>query len=168
MRFKLPPYGGYQFEYTGKYHVLSTPTLMLDWDIPEDAHIDKRCITIERREDAHDIMFEWVKDNPNYLFRVYHTLGGVRAFVLSHDYTWSTTRGLVVANHFMRYQMKCDELYIGLQIKKGIGWGARVSPKPNREYDWVAQYVLTIGKGFALPHHIVNTAMHDSLISAFV
>lgn len=143
--------------------ILVTGTMMLDWDMPADGHKDDRCISISKREDAYEIIHQWCQKHHSYLFKVYDTPGGVRAFCLSHTFNWRNTAGYKLCEHFMS-RLDCDKLYTKFSCMNQNGWRARVSPKPNRENDYVAKHFMWMGYGAPTKIHINNVDAHDKLI----
>jgi hypothetical protein len=101
----------------------------LDWDWPNEGHKAKACVTIETFDDVLNVLHK--QDDT---WRVYITPGGVRAWCVSRAYHPSVMP-----------KLGADPLYIDM-CKRAESYWARVAPKIERSYDWVAEYVTTVGK----------------------
>lgn len=132
--------------------------LMGDWDLQDDPIHNPLACTINTREDAYKKVAEFCKSHPDYLFLIYDTPGGVRAFCVSHTFIpgsyefWSCQSALGV-----------DPMYQEL-CYKSKATSVRVSPKPKRANDYVAVKKFKVGNGKALPQLVEQVIYHDQLI----
>jgi len=118
--------------------------MMLDWDVETlPGHQTAECCTITSREEVIEILDEFCKTHPQYLFDVQETPGGVRAFELSRE--WDASSREAVEFHT---NLRVDPLYTRLSSHIGK-YRARVSPKPARVGDYVALDWCVIGTGDA-------------------
>ena len=120
----------------------SQRTAMQDWDWPDDHHIAKQAITIKNLGDVYDSMKKFTSDNPEELWKVYVTPGGVRAFDMANRRP--TVQALDLAN-----KLGSDPLYAQLS-DSSRRWYSRISPKAGREGDFVAVPIGTMGQGTPL------------------
>ena len=115
---------------------------MQDWDWPDEGHIAKNAITVKNLGDVYDRMQQFTSDNPDELWRMYVTPGGVRAFDLAKQ-------RMPYKSYELQSQLNSDPLYAGL-VDQRNNWPARVSPKIGREGDFVAVPIAQMGTGVAL------------------
>ena len=147
--------------------ILITSTMMLDWDVPDTGHLTADAITINNRWEAIDILQKLCQQSDAWLWRVYKTPGGVRAFCMSHSWDIQNTIQAAVAKAIMT-TLKCDPCYVDFTFRKAEGWNVRVSKKPGRPGDYIAQHLFDIGEGKALKENIVNIELHDALIRNYL
>lgn len=139
-----------------------TSLLMCDWDLPNPGHKSERCLTITHRDEAIEQLASVCALQPDLTWRVYDTPGGVRAFLTSH-----LTRVNAVALGIMRL-LNCDPVYTML-TRRERRWWCRVSPKPDREGDYVAQYREMVKgvEGIELLDALLLLTKHDRLVRRF-
>lgn len=145
-------------------------TPMMDWDTPGVFH-DDRNVSVRHLGDVEELVREHLKANPQSSLALYQTPGGYRAWELSQQLTPAQFAAQGEA-------LKVDPgyLYLGqLGNKRQIlglplgspGFSSRISAKPGRPDDWVAQ-PLTILRGAESepnPHNIQRiVAYHDEPI----
>lgn len=123
--------------------VVGSPRVaMQDWDWPDDAHIAKQAITINHLGDVYDSMERFTRDNPDELWRMYITPGGVRAYDMAQRRDPNSA-------YRLQSHLNSDPLYAELSDKTGF-WNTRISPKPARDNDFVALPIGSIGTGTML------------------
>lgn len=138
---KIDQYPKKPIEVTG-----SKAVAMQDWDWPDDAHAAKQAITINHLGDVYDSVKRFATDNPDELWKMYVTPGGVRAFDLAQQRP--TYKALD-----LQMQLGSDPLYASLTDTAGF-WNSRISGKFEREGDFVALPVGYMGQGKALPENL--------------
>lgn len=112
---------------------------MMDWDWPNSGHKTEDCLTINCLMDVIKQLKDYLKRYPNQVIRIYVTPGGIRAFFLGKAQTveeFFTAGGGETING--------DPMYINLCKRVGR-FGSRITPKVNRENDFVAIYLCTLG-----------------------
>ena len=140
---------------------------MLDWDLPGPGHYSAAAITISTRYEPVEMLQNLCNQSDAWLFRVYKTPGGVRAFCMSHTWDLADPKEAAVARMLME-GLKCDPCYTHFTFRRLNGWNSRVSPKVVRKNDYVARHVLDMGKGQATSKNVANVAIHDKLIPKFI
>lgn len=129
-------------------------TPMADWDIPSDYHAASN-VTVRHLGDVEELARGHVEKHPDSILQLYQTPGGFRA--------WELGRRQTPAEYGPEAEeMKVDGDYIriaqdpraweveGLQMG-GPRFSSRISGKPGRANDWVAQPLLTIAGQEAMP-----------------
>jgi hypothetical protein len=139
---------------------------MLDWDVPNEGHLTKDAITLNSRYEAVNLLQKLCQQNASWRWRVYKTPGGVRAFCMSHQWDINKPTEAAVARMLMEH-LKCDPCYTHFTFTKNEGWAARVSKKPARQGDYIAQYLFDIGEGEALSTNTTNIVIHDALVAKY-
>jgi hypothetical protein len=124
----------------------SKQVAMQDWDWPDDGHIAKNAITVNNLGDVYESMNRFTTDNPDELWRMYVTPGGVRAFDMA-------SQRPAYKAFDLQGQLNSDPLYAQLTDNTGF-WGARISPKMGREGDFVALPIGQMGTGQRLPSNV--------------
>lgn len=123
---------------------------MGDWDWPNEGHKAEQCVTISTLEEVLDILKDYLTYFQDHI-RVYATPGGVRAFFLG--------QAMTPDEFWFRYPFYADPLYRKFTLSSKF-FSARVSPKPNREGDIVAQYVCTLSNIDADPELLNQLLVH--------
>jgi hypothetical protein len=118
-----------------------------EWDLSDDSIHNPLACTIKTREEAYRNVLHFCEQNPEYLFLVFDTPGGVRAFCVSHSFNpsdWESFRLHSVLN--------CDPFFQELTWK-GKAYTARVTPKQKRVeatgHDYISRKKYVIGTGIA-------------------
>ena len=119
---------------------------MQDWDWPNEGHIAQNAVTVKNLGDVYESMTKFTQDNPQELWKMYVTPGGVRAFDLANVKTPSQSYGLAT-------ELNSDPLYAGL-ADQSDGWPARISQKIGREGDFVAMPIGVMGQGQVNPDNL--------------
>lgn len=147
--------------YGGQVAMLVTPAMWnLDWDIAGEGHKDQNCITIKDRQEAVFLLQAWCDHNPGYLFKVFATASGVRAYCLSHKVQpWSS----IVSDPTLRQ----DPIFLRFMQKRGY-WRTRVSSKPNRVEKPIYSFVRDVGEGVALKEHLktLNLVLQQAALNS--
>lgn len=147
-----------EWTHNGRVAMMATPQVWnLDWDTPDGKH-QEGAITVASREEALGLLQAWVESNPDHLFKVYKTHGGVRAYCVSHPYT---------VDEAPWDGLKVDPLFIR-QMKRIGYWRTRVSPKPNRGEKTVYKYWCDVGTGKAHKKLLasVQTVLQQSALNS--
>jgi len=145
---KVSPIGG-EIEYVGFNDIPMT-----DWDVPDDFHSASN-VTVRHLGDVEELVRQHLQDNPQSSLRLYQTPGGFRAWDLSQ-------RLNPIAYAPQSEAMKVDGDYVRLAQGKpalehdgltygGPAFSSRISAKPGRAVDWVAQPILTLYGNDAIP-----------------
>ncbi len=143
---------------------------MADWDIPSDFHAASN-VTVRHLGDVEELVREHLKANPKSSLRLYQTPGGFRAWDLSQRMTPSEyapqSEAMKVDGDYIRLaQQKTPSEAEGLTFG-GPGFASRISAKPGRAQDWVAQPLTTLRGKDSIPdptsERLVN-AYHDQPI----
>lgn len=129
-------------------------TPMYDWDVPSDYHAAKN-VTVRHLGDVEEIAREHVNRYPGSLLRLYQTPGGFRAWELgrrqSPQQYSSEAEAMRVDEDYVRLAQQSDTWDVnGISVGRP-GFSSRISGKPGRANDWVAQPLLTIAGREALP-----------------
>lgn len=130
-------------------------TPMMDWDIPDDIHA-ARNVSVRHLGDVEELVQEHLRANPQSSLALYQTPGGYRAWELSQQLT---------PQQFARQaeQLHVDPDYITIaqqgnpQLINDLpvntpGFSARVSAKPGRSTDWVAQPIAVLEGRESIPN----------------
>lgn len=152
--------------YQRRLVILRTSTMMLDWDIQDVGHLTTDAITINSRWEAIQILQDLCQQSDAWLWRVYKTPGGVRAFCMSHTWDLSVATDAAIAKALM-VSLKCDPCYTHFTFSRCEGWRVRVSGKPGRPGDYIAQHLFDVGSGKALPENVTNIQIHDGLVNSY-
>lgn len=95
---------------------------MGDWDFPDAIHHESS-VSIKHAGDTYDALSGYTQDNPNSLWQVYLTPGGVRAFDLAEQYTprQFAGGGLYKKNNPLNKfaQLNIDENYGKISANRG-------------------------------------------------
>lgn len=127
---------------------------VLDWDVPNEGHKIEECVTFQSRTEIYKTI-DFYAELFGLSIKVYNTPGGVRGWITSHQFS---PRGLVTC----MYKMQVDPVYQNMTRERNE-WGARVSPKPNREGDYVAKFSHMVGD-IIIPEAEEVIEYHDKLI----
>jgi hypothetical protein len=127
---------------------------MADWDIPSDFHAASN-VTVRHLGDVEELVREHLKANPQSSLRLYQTPGGFRAWDLSQrmgpaDYAPQSEAMQVDGDYIRLAQQKTPSEASGLTFG-GPGFASRISAKPGRAQDWVAQPLITLRGKDSIP-----------------
>lgn len=148
-------YGGLD---NGVNYLEFSHVMMLDWDVPDPIHPEEAC-TIRDRNEAYHILKEFCLENPGWVFRVYETPGGVRAFLTSR-----CVESVAEVSDLMGW-LRCDPLYVKF-CERRRSFAVRVSAKLSRKGDYVARLVGIVGVGKEDPDALEVVRYHDRKIAA--
>jgi len=154
---------------------------MGDWDFPDAIHPESS-ISISNMGDVYDSLIKNTTDNPNLLWQVYLTPGGVRAFQMGEQATpkeYMQKGYLKSVVKDPENSLNVDRNYANMAVKQANPtripkyeglypkqtWSSRISSKPGREEDFVAYPIGTVGEGLVSPYNrrIIDT-YHDAPI----
>lgn len=151
------------FESRGMQILKCNSVLMLDWDINQSKRREGYYQTpsINSRDDIQDILTRGKNDCGlrNIGIRLYYTPNGVRGFL--------TSQKLVIH--------KAENIHLAFGVDRGyrvmtqeIGaYNVRVSPKPERKEDYVAQFWFQFGNPIINPEILQYLKVHDSLCKQY-
>jgi hypothetical protein len=156
------PYGGF-VDFLG-----TSKVPMGDWDFP-DAHHPESSISISNLGDVYDSLIKNTTDNPNSLWQVYLTPGGVRAFQMGEQATPKEymQKGYLKSVIKSDNSLNMDRNYANMAVKQTNptripkydllypkqAWNARISSKPGRNEDFVAYPIGNVGNGIVDPYN---------------
>jgi uncharacterized protein (TIGR02996 family) len=142
-----------------KVEYVAFPRLLMgDWDCPDTFHFHEGSVTVPSRDYVLGILRRDVRDEPDHVWRVYETPGGVRAFLTSDYRPFDRHhRGLML-------NLSIDPLYREITTQQAAWW-CRVSPKVGRPGDYVARPWTTIrgGEGIESLDALLAVREHDRL-----
>lgn len=129
-------------------------TPMMDWDTPGVFH-DDRNVSVRHLGDVEELAREHLRAVPQSSLAIYQTPGGFRAWDLSQRLTPKEfapqAQALKVDPGYVYLgQLSNDRHVEGLPIGQP-GFSARISAKPGRPDDWVAQPLLVLRGKDSLP-----------------
>lgn len=153
--------------YQNRLAILCQSTMMLDWDLMDVGHLTADSITINDRWEPVQLLKQLTQQSDAWLWRVYKTPGGVRAFCMSHSWDLQVPTQAAIAKALM-VSLKCDPCYTDFTFKYCQGWRARVSKKRGRPGDFIAQHMFDMGTGLALSENVVNIKIHDAIINRYL
>ena len=132
--------------------------MMCDWDpAPSTSSVDYH-YTITCLEQIDSIMNSWARARPNQLWVGYKTpSGGAHAFLVSH--VVELHQGINLGT-----TLRCDKLYLKYCLNRR-SFAVRVSPKPNREGDYIAKFWKTWGSGIPDPRQVEIMRGHDAFLA---
>lgn len=145
-------------------------TPMMDWDIPSGYHAASN-VTVRHLGDVEELARAHVERHPNSRLRLYQTPGGFRAWELGRRQSpqeyLPEAEAMKVDGDYIRIAQQPNVWEVeGLTVGRP-GFSSRISGKPGRANDWVAQPLLTISGREAMPDP-VNVArvrqFHDEPI----
>jgi len=129
-----------------------------EWDLKDDNIHNPLACTIHSREDAYKIISDFCKKETDYVFLVFDTPGGVRAFCVSHSMEPTSWESFVLHS-----KLNCDPLFQELTYKSKE-YTARVTPKPKRleqtGKDYISRKRFVIGKGIILPELVTEVKLY--------
>ena len=130
-------------------------TPMMDWDTPGVFH-DDRNVSVRHLGDVEELVREHLKANPQSSLALYQTPGGYRAWELSQQLTPSQFAAQAEAlkvdpGYLYLGQLGNDRHVHGLPIGEP-GFSSRISAKPGRPDDWVAQPLTILSGTDAMPN----------------
>ena len=116
-------------------------TPMLDWDTPDPRYHPDSSVTVRNLGDVEEVIREYQKVDPTSAMRLYQTPGGYRAFELGRTGNpisdQQLYKGLKVDPNYVQFNMRSDDL--GPGMLESPGFRSRISDKPGRSGDFVAQ-----------------------------
>lgn len=102
---------------------------------------------------------ECLKKSPEYCYRIYRTPNGFHVFIMSISIPYYDKE-----SYNMMMLLDCDPFYILFSYK--YGYSIRLSKKKNRENDFIAKYVETIGDRSKIKKSFLKLIeLHDQLIT---
>ena len=131
--------------------------MMGDWDPAPAGKLDNH-YTVTGLEQIDSIMSSWARARPNQLWLGYKTpSGGAHAFLVSH--VVGLNEGINLGT-----TLRCDKLYLKYCLRRG-SFAVRVSPKLNREGDYIAKFWKTWGNGKPDPRQEEIMRGHDAFLA---
>lgn len=118
--------------------------IMLDWDTPH-------------RGEVYQNLKQLCHENPEELWAIYDTFGGVHAFRLNCTELPTSAHSIALA-----YKLDADIRYVELCISRNL-WSARIAPKPGRSGDFIC-FKGFVGTGTALPKTQWLLQIHHNLL----
>jgi hypothetical protein len=142
---------------TGKYapvEYVGNPNVpMGDWDWPDKIH-DSRSISIENLGNVVDNLRRETTQDPNALWRLYMTPGGVRGFNVGERMTPGEMHNRGVFDRLQIDKLYHENAVMPQYTLPGYprnAFHARISEKPGRPDDFVAYYLTDVGQGMPVP-----------------
>lgn len=131
--------------------------MMADWDLVAEGKAADFHYSIFNREEAVERLRKLNLEK--YCWAVYHTPNGVHAFLISQQVKPRSKQAKAIST-----ALGMDELYMGM-CKKHNYWSVRVSPKPGRVNDYVAQFKELVGNQETIVPELYSLLdYHDSCI----
>lgn len=129
-------------------------TPMADWDTPSDYHAASN-VTVRHLGDVEELARAHVERHPDSRLRLYQTPGGFRAWELGRRQSpqeyMPEAEAMKVDGDYIRIAQQPNTWEVeGLTVGRP-GFSSRISSKPGRANDWVAQPLLTISGREAMP-----------------
>ena len=132
--------------------------MMCDWDCAQSPDSVDHHYTITSLDQVDSIINSLVRAKPDLLLIGYKTpSGGAHAFLVSHIV--KLERGVKLG-----YKLKCDQLYLKFCQQRG-NFAVRVSPKLEREGDYIAKFWKTWGNGTPDPRQEEIMRGHDAFLA---
>ena len=111
-------------------------------------------------DDIIKIFTDYCKKNPNLVFQIYESNGGVHGFLTSHSSDYKSKKSID-----LMLDLDCDFYYTVYSYLRG--WSIRLNCKTKDIDPNLYKYIKTIGTGKEDKHLIKLTNLHINLITVF-
>ncbi len=146
---------------------------MMDWDTPDINFHPDSSVTVRNLGDVEDILRGYIQQDPTAALMLYQTPGGYRAFELGKT-------GNPVDDFKLYQSLNVDPNYIDMnrmafdigQETDKAGFRARISSKPGRKDDYVAQPIAAFKGAEAVVNprsrKVISTIHDEPIRRAFM